>query len=131
MQVLQPDVIYDVAGNAYVIEMNTNGFMVGSLHKEFFDATLQMRSALEISGVGRCARGRGRGPRRAHGARARSQRQPRLWAAEGGAGWRADRPPDAPRTRADRAPPRAPRRSAPLRPAATHSSPATARARAA
>ncbi|KAJ1635046.1 hypothetical protein T492DRAFT_968777 [Pavlovales sp. CCMP2436] len=51
VQVLQPDVIFDVNGNAYVIEMNTNGFMVGSLHKEFFDATPQMRTATEIAGV--------------------------------------------------------------------------------
>ncbi|KAJ1624424.1 hypothetical protein T492DRAFT_1046975 [Pavlovales sp. CCMP2436] len=51
VQVLQPDVIFDVDGNAYVIEMNTNGFMVGSLHKEFFDTTPQIRSATEIAGV--------------------------------------------------------------------------------
>ncbi|KAJ1640138.1 hypothetical protein T492DRAFT_855501, partial [Pavlovales sp. CCMP2436] len=51
VQVLQPDVIFDVNGKAYVIEMNTNGFMVGSLHKEFFDATPQIRSATEIAGV--------------------------------------------------------------------------------
>jgi hypothetical protein len=55
VQVLQPDVIFDREGNAYVIEMNTNGFMVGALHKDFFDATLPIRSATEIAGVNKCA----------------------------------------------------------------------------
>lgn len=62
VQVLQPDVILDAHGSAYVIEMNTNGFMVGALHADYFDATPEMASAAEISGVNRCARARARAP---------------------------------------------------------------------
>ena len=33
---LQPDVVLDNKGNAYMVEVNTNGYMIGNLHKDFF-----------------------------------------------------------------------------------------------
>lgn len=111
VQVLQPDVLFDKQGHAWIVEMNTNGFMVGSLHKEFFDATPQMRSAVEIAGVNRCAREQGRGEEREA-----PRRAPCCAAARGfGSAWRAMRRyahPRALRRAACRAPPAAATRCA-------------------
>ena len=34
---LQPDMVFDSRGNAYMVEVNTQGYMIGNLHKQFFE----------------------------------------------------------------------------------------------
>ena len=33
IMILQPDILFDEAGKAYMVECNTNGYMIGALHK--------------------------------------------------------------------------------------------------
>jgi len=45
IMVLQPDVLFDEDGKAYMVECNTNGYMIGDLHKDFFSLQLEGKHA--------------------------------------------------------------------------------------
>uniref|UniRef100_A0A7S0LEB2 Tubulin--tyrosine ligase-like protein 9 n=1 Tax=Coccolithus braarudii TaxID=221442 RepID=A0A7S0LEB2_9EUKA len=49
--VLQPDFVFDQKGNAYMVECNTNGYMIGDLHKDFFSLQLETEALLELVGA--------------------------------------------------------------------------------
>jgi len=48
---LQPDVVLDNKGSAYLVEVNTNGYMIGNLHKTFFPLAEEQRALLQLVGA--------------------------------------------------------------------------------
>lgn len=42
---LSPDLVLDQRGRAYLVEINTNGYMIGNLHKEFFPLKKEQASS--------------------------------------------------------------------------------------
>lgn len=48
---LQPDVVVDTNGQATLIEVNTNGYMVGNLHKSFFNVYPQQEGLFRMLGA--------------------------------------------------------------------------------
>lgn len=47
---LQPDVVFDASGRASLVEVNTNGYMIGNLHKDFFALHREQRAVLAMMG---------------------------------------------------------------------------------
>ena len=51
VMVLQPDFVFDRSGNAYMVECNSNGYMIGDLHKDFFSLQRETVALLELVGA--------------------------------------------------------------------------------
>lgn len=49
--VLQPDVVLDKDGNAMFVECNTNGYMIGDIHKDFFSLQKETKALLQMVGA--------------------------------------------------------------------------------
>jgi len=49
---LSPDFVFDDRGNAYAVEVNTNGYMIGNLHSMFFNLHKFQVSVARLMGVG-------------------------------------------------------------------------------
>ena len=47
---LQPDVVFDSSGLASLVEVNTNGYMIGNLHKDFFALHDEQRAIMKLMG---------------------------------------------------------------------------------
>ena len=47
---LQPDVVFDTSGQARLVEVNTNGYMIGNLHKDFFALHDEQRAIMKLMG---------------------------------------------------------------------------------
>jgi hypothetical protein len=48
---LQPDVVFDSSGLASLVEVNTNGYMIGNLHKDFFSLHDEQRAIMRLMGA--------------------------------------------------------------------------------
>mmetsp|Transcript_12533 Transcript_12533/g.26761 ORF Transcript_12533/g.26761 Transcript_12533/m.26761 type:complete len:801 (-) Transcript_12533:8-2410(-) len=48
---LQPDIVLDNNGDAYMVEVNTNGYMIGNLHKDFFPLFEEQRGLMRTVGA--------------------------------------------------------------------------------
>ena len=48
---LQPDMVFDSRGNAYMVEVNTQGYMIGNLHKQFFELYKQQKAVFKLLGA--------------------------------------------------------------------------------
>lgn len=51
IMVLQPDVVLDKDGNAMFVECNTNGYMIGDIHKDFFSLQKETKALLQMVGA--------------------------------------------------------------------------------
>jgi len=47
---LQPDFVFDSRGNAFMVEVNTNGYMIGNLHKMFFNLHAFQQAMVRLIG---------------------------------------------------------------------------------
>ena len=48
---LQPDVVFDASGQASLVEVNVNGYMIGNIHKDFFALNDEQRGVLRLIGA--------------------------------------------------------------------------------
>uniref|UniRef100_A0A7S0P1B5 Tubulin--tyrosine ligase-like protein 9 n=1 Tax=Calcidiscus leptoporus TaxID=127549 RepID=A0A7S0P1B5_9EUKA len=49
---LQPDFVFDSEGNGLMVEVNTNGYMIGNLHSMFFNLHNQQVAVTKLMGAG-------------------------------------------------------------------------------
>jgi len=48
---LSPDVVLDRSGQASMVEVNTNGYLIGNLHKDFFPLFEEQRAVMRVIGA--------------------------------------------------------------------------------
>ena len=48
---LSPDILIDQHGQATMVEVNVNGYMIGNLHKDFFALHDEQRAIMKLMGA--------------------------------------------------------------------------------